>query len=159
MTSTFCWKPSQPIMPSLPRKASIPGRSAWLILLMVVLAGLGWAALAPVKPGPSEVLFEIPPGTSARRLAGEDLEILPQNIRLGVDDVLALKNSDKAPHIFGPTLIMPGQTFRLPFTQPATYSFLCTAHADGKLNVTVEPAPARGWERIRWRWRRMFESA
>ena len=121
-------------------------------LAMLVLGGLGWAALAPVGAGPREKLFEIPPGTSAHRLAGEEREILPQTIRLGVNDVLALRNADTAPHVFGPTLIMPGQTFRLPFTQAATYSFLCTAHADGQLEVIIEPRPDVGWERLRWRW-------
>src|SRR5688500_14537722 len=109
-------------------------------LALLLVGGLGWAALAPVGAASREQLFEIPPGTAARRIAGEkELEILPQTIRLGVHDVLALKNADEAPHVFGPTLIMPGQTFRLPFTQAATYSFLCTAHADGQLNVIVEP--------------------
>ena len=124
-------------------------------LSLLVFGGIGWAALAPVGAGPREKLFEIPPGTSERRLAGEESEILPPTIRLGVDDVLALKNSDTAPHVFGPTLIMPGQTFRLPFTQAATYSFLCTAHADGQLEVIIEPRPAPGWERLRWRWRKL----
>ena len=124
-----------------------------LVALSLLLGGLGLAAFAPVDAGGREKLFEIPPGTSERRLAGGDDEILPQTIRLGVDDVLALKNSDTAPHVFGPTLIMPGQTFRLPFTQAATYSFLCTAHADGQLEVIIEPRPAAGWERLRWRWR------
>ena len=124
-----------------------------LSLPVLFLPGvLGWAALAPFDTASREELFEIPPGTSERRLSGEDLEILPQTIRLGVNDVLALKNSDDAPHIFGPTLIMPGQTFRLPFTQAATYSFMCTAHANGQLNVIIEPLPAAGWERLRWRW-------
>ncbi|QAY75640.1 hypothetical protein [Sphingosinicella sp. BN140058] len=113
----------------------------------------------PVGAVSHEQLFEIPPGTSERRIAGEDLAILPQTIRLtlGVNDVLALRNRDKAPHIFGPTLIMPGQTFRLPFTTASTYSFLCTAHADGQLNVIVDPAPTPGWPRIRWRWHRLLD--
>lgn len=123
------------------------------MLAVLVSSGLGWAAFAPLETGSGEVLFAIPAGTSARRLAGEELAILPRTIRLGVQDVLVLRNADNAPHIFGPTLIMPGQTFRLPFTRAATYSFLCTAHADGQLSVIVEPAPAAGWERLRWRWR------
>ena len=130
-------------------------RRLTLIALSMIVFGLGWAAFAPVDGGGREKLFEIPPGTSERRLAGGDDEILPQTIRLGVDDVLALKNSDTAPHVFGPTLIMPGQTFRLPFTQAATYSFLCTAHADGQLEVIIEPRPAPGWERLRWRWEKL----
>ena len=48
------------------------------------------------------------------------------------------------PHIFGPTLIMPGQSFRLPFAQASTYSFQCTAHANGQLSVIVDPAPSLG---------------
>ncbi len=126
----------------------------------VLLAGLGWAGLAPVDRPAREALYEIPAGTSARRLAGEqDLEILPRTIRLGVRDTLALRNADDAPHVFGPTLIMPGQTFRLPFAQAATYSFLCTAHADGQLEVIVEPRPAAGWQRLRWRWRELTGTA
>lgn len=134
-------------------------RLVLIALPLLVLGGLGWAALAPVGTASQEELFEIPPGTSARRIAGEELAILPQTIQLGVNDVLALRNSDAAPHIFGPTLIMPGQTFRLPFTQAATYSFLCTAHADGQLNVIVKPPPAPGWERFRWRWQRLTDKA
>lgn len=127
-----------------------------IVLAVLLVGGLGWAALVPVGAGPREQLFEIPHGTSARRIAGEkELEILPQTIRLGVNDVLALKNADEAPHVFGPTLIMPGQTFRLPFEQAASYSFLCTAHADGQLEVIVEPKPEPGWERLRWRWNRL----
>lgn len=140
-------------------KALMPPRMAAVALSLLALGGLGWAALAPVEAASREELFEIPAGTSARRIAGEELEILPQTIRLGVNDVLALRNSDAAPHIFGPTLIMPGQTFRLPFTKAATYSFLCTAHADGQLSVIIEPPPEPGWERFRWRWRRLTDMA
>src|SRR5688572_3452325 len=134
-------------------------RLVLIALSLLLLGGLGWAALAPVEAVSREELFEIPPGTSARRLAGEELEILPHTIRLGVKDVLVLKNADAAPHIFGPTLILPGQTFRLPFRKAATYSFLCTAHADGQLNVIVEPAPAPGWDRVRSRWRSLTDMA
>jgi hypothetical protein len=131
-----------------------------IALSLLVLGALGWAALAPVEAASHDALFEIPPGTSARRIAGEDLAILPHTIRLklGLNDVLVLRNADAAPHVFGPALIMPGQTFRLPFTTAATYSFLCTAHADGQLNVIVEPGPAPGWDRLRWRWRRLTDT-
>lgn len=139
-----------------PSKSRMVRRVA-VVLAAIALVVLGWAALAPVNASPHEVLFRIPPGTAARRLAGEELEILPQTINLGVRDVLVLRNADSAPHIFGPTLIMPGQSFRLPFTQAATYSFLCTAHADGQLNVIVMPPPAAGWERLRWRWRSLVD--
>jgi hypothetical protein len=135
-------------------------RGLAILLAVLVIGGLGWGALGPIAPGSRERLYQIPRGTSERRLAGEDLEILPHTIRLtlGQKDVLALKNDDAAPHIFGPTLIMPGQTFRLPFTTASTNSFTCTAHADGQLTVIVDPEPTPGWQRLRWRWRSMTET-
>lgn len=130
-------------------------------LALLVLGGLGWAALAPVRAGPHEAVYEIPPGTSARRLAGEEVAIFPQTIRLtlGQRDVLVLRNADAAPHVFGPALILPGQSFRLPFAQASTYSFECTAHPNGGLSVIVEDGPAAGWERLRWRWNRLVGAA
>jgi hypothetical protein len=86
-------------------------------------------------------------------MAGEKIEILPNTIRLtlGINDVLLLRNADEVPQAFGPALVMPGQSFRLPFATTSTYSFACTAHASGQLKVIVEPTPARGWETLRWR--------
>ena len=133
----------------------MPRRLILLALALLVLGGLGWAALAPVAGASREAVYEIPHGTSARRMAGEQVDIFPQTIRLtlGLRDVLVLKNADEVPHIFGPTLILPGQSFRLPFSQASTYSFECSAHPNGGLSVIVQEGPAPGWERLRWRWR------
>jgi hypothetical protein len=130
-------------------------------LSVLVLAGLGWAALAPINVALHDQLFEVPRGTFARHMAGKNVETLPQTIRLtlGMNDVLLFKNSDDVPHIFGPTLIMPGQSFRLPFTQASTYNFQCTAHPNGGLSVIVDPAPAPGWGRLSWRWHRLTNAA
>jgi hypothetical protein len=105
-----------------------------------------------------EELFEIPKGTWARRMAGEKREILPSEIHLlvGIRNVLMLKNSDDVPQIFGPTLLMPGQTLRIPFTKPSENYFACTAHASGQLLVVVEAAPTWPWNRLSWRVRRML---
>ncbi len=128
-----------------------------IALLLLVLGGTGWAAIAPIHVTSHDELFEIPHGTWARRMAGEKIEILPQTIRLtlGLNDVLLLRNADTVPHIFGPTLIMPGQSFRLPFEVASTYTFQCTAHATGQLNVIVDPPPQSAWERLRWRARNL----
>jgi hypothetical protein len=128
-----------------------------IALSLLVLGGFGWAALAPIEPASREELFEIPHGTWARRMASEKIDILPDTIRLtlGIKDVLLLRNADEVPQMFGPTLIMPGQSFRLPFATASTYNFACTAHASGQLNVIVEPTPARGWETLRWRLRKL----
>jgi len=86
-------------------------------------------------------------------MAGDQVDILPQRIRLtlGVKDVLFLKNQDTVPQAFGPALLMPGQSFRLPFEVASEYQFACTAHTSGQMTVVVDPFPASPWARLRWR--------
>lgn len=135
-------------------------RTSWRAALIAVpvLGSLAWAALAPLERGSRDELFEIPHGTYARRMAGNKVEILPDTIRLtlGVKDVLLLRNLDEVPQVFGPALIMPGQSFRLPFEQASTYSFACTAHASGQMSVIVEPGPSGPWQTLRWRVRQLM---
>ena len=126
-------------------------------LALLALAAIAWAAFAPIVPDTRDELFEIPFGTWARRMAGEKVEILPTTITLtlGLNDVLLLRNADEVPQTFGPALIMPVQSFRLPFAVASTYGFACSAHASGQLAVIVEPHPAPGWATLRWRLRRL----
>ena len=126
-------------------------------LAAVASAGLAWAAFVPPRVESHDELFEIPKGTYARRMAGDKVEILPQRIELtlGLNDQLLLRNLDDVPQQFGPVLMMPGQSFRLPFEVASTYSFDCTAHASGQMTIVVAEAPATPWDRIRWRWNRM----
>ena len=135
-------------------------RSFVLALLAAgVLVPAGWGALAPIRSESRDQLFEIPKGTWARRMAGDPVEILPAELRLtlGVRDVLVLENLDEVPQIFGPTLMMPGQSFRLPFASASSYQFACTAHASGQMTIVVEPFPESPWARLRWRAREIWK--
>jgi hypothetical protein len=127
----------------------------WALAVSAVafLCSIAAAALAPVEFDSREELFEIPKGTWARRMAGAKVEILPSEIRLvlGIRDVLLLRNLDDVPQIFGPTLIMPGQSFRLPFEVASEYQFACTAHLSGQMTVIVSETPTSPWRRLRWR--------
>jgi hypothetical protein len=129
-------------------------RKPWVIALAgVAITVLAWTALAPIRIESREQLFEIPKGTWARRMAGDKVEILPAEIRLtlGVKDMLVLKNLDDVPQVFGSILLMPGQSFRLPFEKAASYQFSCTAHLSGQMSIVVEPNPISPWDRLRWR--------
>ena len=126
--------------------------------LLVLLAGSAlavvmWAALMPIRSATRDEIFEIPKGTWARRMAGDKVDILPAEIHLtlGIKDVLVLKNLDDEPQIFGPALMMPGQSFRLPFELASSYQFACTAHASGQMTVIVAAQPESPWDRLRWR--------
>ena len=132
-------------------------KSVVLALAVAATTAITWAAVSPIASTDRDQVFEIPKGTWAKRMAGDKVEILPDRVRLvlGVKDVLVLKNLDDVPQVFGPVLMMPGQSFRLPFEQASSYQFACTAHASGQMTVTVEPEPAAGWERLEWRVREL----
>jgi len=130
-------------------------RKYWFLLLItsVVLGTILWMGFTPITSASREEIFEIPNGTWARRMSGNDIDILPSEITLtlGVKDILVLRNLDDVPQVFGPTLMMPGQSFRLPFAVASSYQFACTAHASGQMTVIVEPNPVTPWARLRWR--------
>ena len=125
-----------------------------------VLGVLLCIGLLPVHTDSRDRIFEIPKGTWARRVSGDKVEILPDHIRLtlGLRDVLVLRNHDDVPQIFGPTLMMPGQSFRLPFERAAEYQFACTAHASGQMTIVVEPNPTMPWSRLLWRARELLQA-
>lgn len=134
-------------------------RRHWFLSLIsaVALGVTAWAGFAPIQSPSREALFEIPKGTWARRMSGSKIEILPAEIRLtlGLSDILVLRNLDDVPQIFGPTLMMPGQSLRLPFEVASSYTFACTAHLSGHMTIVVDPWPASPWARIRWRVRQL----
>ncbi|HYL01389.1 MAG TPA: hypothetical protein VEU78_09340 [Steroidobacteraceae bacterium] len=134
-------------------------RSVVLWTIASAAAGaLAWSGFAPVHSASRDEVFVIPKGTWARRMSGDKVEILPDHIRLtlGIRDILVLRNRDEVPQIFGPTLMMPGQSFALPFAQASEYQFVCTAHASGQMTIIVEPYPVSPWARIRWRARELL---
>jgi hypothetical protein len=136
-------------------------RRWWFIAALAPpLVALGWAGFAPIELPTRDKLFEIPRGTYARRMAGDRIEVLPSKITLtlGVDDVLLLRNLDDVPQVFGPTIMMPGQSFRLPFEVASENQFACTAQASGQMTVLVLPRPAWPWQKIRWRMRHWLEN-
>jgi hypothetical protein len=128
------------------------------VVTVGALGAVAWAAFTPVTYASREETFEIPKGTWARRMAGNEVEILPSQVflTLGIRDVLLLKNMDEVPQTFGPTLMMPGQSFRLPFEVASSYQFACTAHASGQMTVVVDEQPDTPWRRLLWRTRRVF---
>jgi len=132
-------------------------RSLLIVFGVVIIAAL-LLAFFPLRIDSREEVFEIPKGTWAQRMSGNFVSILPDQIylALGVRDLLVLRNLDDVPQMFGPTLIMPGQSFKLPFELASEYDFACTAHASGQMRVVVDPEPTPGWHRLQWRIKNLF---
>jgi hypothetical protein len=120
---------------------------------VALAAASAWAAFAPIPPGPREAVYVIPKGTAARLAAGEAVQAFPSRMRftIGIRDRLVIRNEDDRAQSFGPVLLAPGQTYRVPFSAPATFDFACSAHEEGQLTIVVEREPVPGWQRLRWR--------
>lgn len=146
-------RPDQPARAK--RAVRLVATATALLAVALLLVACAWAAFASMPAMSREEIFEIPKGTWARRMSGEKLEILPDEIHLtlGLRDTLVLRNLDDVPQTFGPTLMMPGQSFSLPFALASSYPFACTAHASGQMTVVVHPFPDTPWARLRWRLR------
>ena len=126
------------------------------LLLGGGLVALGWAALAPVAPlAPlaREAVYVIPKGTAARSAGGELPSGLPSwiHLRLGVRDILVLRNDDEQAQQFGPVRLAPGQSYRFIFNQPQVLQLACSFHQGIGFVIFVDPPPSPGWERLQWR--------
>ena len=123
-----------------------------MLMAGATLGGVAGAGLVPVGEESREEVHVIPKGTWARRSAGEKLDSMPGeiNMMLGIRDILVVRNNDEVPQMFGPVLIMPGQSFRLPFAVATRYVFACTAHVSGQLTIFVKPKPV-WWELLQLR--------
>jgi len=126
------------------------------LVLSGALAVLGWAALAPIAPlAPSarEMVYVIPRGTAVRSAGGAGSSGLPSwiHLRLGVRDILVLRNDDEKTQQLGRVQLAPGQTYRFSFEQPEVLQLACSFHQGNGFVIHVDPPPSPGWERLLWR--------
>jgi hypothetical protein len=128
-------------------------RSLATALLVVATGTAGWAAFAPFGAESRAVTYVIPPGTAARLKSGELIGVLPASIHLtlGIRDLLVLTNDDAVVHQLGPVILGPRQTYRIPFRRPGRFQYACSLHAAGTLTLLIDPEPAAGLARLRWR--------
>ena len=135
-------------------------RQITIVCVALVLCGalmaLGWAALAPMTPlalSAREAVYIIPKGTEARSAGGAIPSGLPSEIhlRLGVRDILVLRNDDEQAQQFGPVRLAPGQSYRFIFNQPQVLQLACSFHQGIGFVIFVDPPPSPGLERLRWR--------
>jgi hypothetical protein len=120
------------------------------------LAAVVGAAVAPLPPGPREIVYVVPRGTATRQAAGQRLDLLPSRLRFTVGDVLVLRNEDDTPHFMGFVAVPPGKTYRLPLGTPFEIESVCSLHSTGQVWIEVAPLPRPGWDRLAWRVRQLL---
>ena len=120
------------------------------------MVALGWAAFAPIsplEPAARELLYVIPKGAADQsRVEGYRVGLPSEiHLRLGVRDILVLRNDDEQAQQFGPVKLASGQTYRFTFDQPQVLQLACSFHQGIGFVIFVDPPPKPGWERIWWR--------
>jgi len=126
------------------------GATLSLLGLATVLGVVGWAAFAPLTVEPQVATYVIPRGTADRSAVGPSPPAALQ-LTLGVHQALVVRNDDTVPQQFGPALLAPGQSYRLPIRHPGAFQFSCSFHGPTGFLLQVGTGPAPGWERLRWR--------
>lgn len=112
----------------------------WLVgLILLAVAFVGAAVvLSQVfeREGQTHTIT-IPLGTSERLDAGEDVELIPENLRFTLQDRLVITNNDVAFHQVGPFTVGPGETVDQTFGEVATFEGLCSLHPSGSVSIEI----------------------
>ena len=104
--------------------------------LVVVIASVGFSRLVQ-RPEGLERLVVIPAGTAERLAAGEDVALLPDDLRFRLRDRLVVVNDDLSSHQVGPFVVAPGQRLEKRFSEAATLDGFCSLHATGRITIEI----------------------
>ena len=112
-------------------------------LLLYLLGGLLIAAIPVVvsrfvdQPDGTTHTIDIPPGTADRLAAGENVEIIPDELDFKLRDVLVIVNRDSVVHTIGPFEVGPGESSEHSFGEAAAYSAYCSLHPSGSISISI----------------------
>lgn len=87
----------------------------------------------------ADLEFDIPPGTSARIQAGEQVSLLPSPLVVTVGDTIRIRNRDRDPLLIGPFWVGARSTLTERFVEPGRFVGDCVVHPSGRLVVEVRP--------------------
>ena len=112
-------------------------------LLLYLLGGLLVAAIPMAvsrlvdQPDGEAYTIDIPPGTAERLAAGEDVEIVPDELEFKLRDLLIIVNRDSARHTIGPFEVGPGETSEHTFGEAAAFNSYCSLHPAGSIRISI----------------------
>ena len=113
-------------------------------LLLYLVGGLLIAAIPVVvarvvdQPPGETYTIDIPPGTAERLAAGEEVEVIPDELDFTLRDVLIIVNRDSAAHTIGPFQVEPGERSEHSFNEVAAISSYCSLHPSGSISISIE---------------------
>jgi hypothetical protein len=107
-----------------------------VLALLMVGSTVGLSQLLGAPNGVDRVIV-IPAGTADRLAAGEELNIIPADLRLQLRDRLVVVNNDTASHTIGPFIVAGGQRLEKRLSEVASFSGFCSLHPSGNVSIEV----------------------
>ena len=108
-----------------------------LVVVLAVIACVAVVGVLSVASQPETYEVVIPAGTSDKLEAGEDVELLPAQVRLSVGDSLVVTNNDDRLQTVGPLTVRPGETLAFTFTTAGRFSEACSVHPSRSVTFIV----------------------
>jgi hypothetical protein len=124
------------VMPVAERSPRLALGLYGLAAVLMVVASVGLSRIIG-QPEGEETVIVIPIGTAQRLTAGEDVELIPTDLRFRLRDRLVVVNNDVSPHQVGPLVVAPGQRLETRFREAATVEGFCSLHASGQITIHV----------------------
>lgn len=84
--------------------------------------------------------FLIPAGTADRIEAGEEVEIVPQELVMETGESIRIVNDDDVGHVVGVFYVGAGETLTQRFDTPGELSGECSVHPSGSFTLRVVEA-------------------
>ena len=108
--------------------------------LIVWVISVAWWALLPDA---RVIALEVPAGTAAAIMRGDDVSVIPDSLALRQGDTLAVRNYDEVVHRIGETWLPPERTTRIPVTRDLLTgaSLICSIHPSGAVGVYTLARP------------------
>lgn len=113
------------------------------LVLAALLAGAcsdtrdGALVVEDTNEAPADYEYLIPAGTGERIRAGEDVEILPDELVVAVGERIRIVNQDDEGHFVGVFFVGAGETVTQRFNTAGEYSGQCTVHPSGSLTLRI----------------------
>jgi hypothetical protein len=127
---------------AIPGAGAPPRRTRRTVVLFLVAAVV--LVLVPVvvtrlvdQPEGIDLVIDIPAGTARRVAAGEDVALLPADLRLGLRDRLVVVNHDDRTHRVGPMTVGPGERVARRFAEAVSLSGYCSLHTSDRIDIEV----------------------
>ncbi|HSL58393.1 MAG TPA: hypothetical protein VK866_11175 [Acidimicrobiales bacterium] len=108
------------------------------VVAVVVLVGavIGLVVVLGGDDGRT-VEFVVEAGTGNRLAAGEDIEIMPEEVLLEVGDEIRIVNEDSRAYLVGPYFVRAGETVAQRFDRPQELVGACDLSGGGEIRIVV----------------------